>query len=113
MACEDVAALAPLVLRHRPSAVEVMDRFILDHAKESAALDALRRSILQTDPGALLCVELYGDRAEDLPPRLEALERALAASGIRCQWRRAAIAPAHGESLPGTCDRVSIRAQRS
>ena len=70
-----------------------MDRFILDHAKESPVLDALRRSILQTDPGALLCVEFYGDRAEDLPPRLDALERELAASGYRCRWRRA-IAPA-------------------
>ena len=89
----DALAATPLVLRHRPSAVEVMDRFILDHAKESPALDALRRSILETDPGALLCVEFYGDRAEDLPPRLDALERELAASGYRCRWRRA-IAPA-------------------
>jgi len=84
----DALGTTPLVLRHRPSAVEVMDRFILDHAKESPALDAMRRSILVTEPGALLCVEMYADRAEDLPPRLEALERDLAASGVRCQWRR-------------------------
>jgi FAD/FMN-containing dehydrogenase/Fe-S oxidoreductase len=89
----DALAATPLVLRHRPSAVEVMDRFILDHAKESPVLDALRRSILETDPGALLCVEFYGDRAEDLPPRIDALERELAASGYRCRWRRA-ISPA-------------------
>ena len=88
----DALAATPLVLRHRPSAVEVMDRFILDHAKESPVLDALRRSILETDPGALLCVELYGDRAEDLAPRLDALERDLAASGYRCRWRRAIAA---------------------
>jgi len=89
----DALAATPLVLRHRPSALEVMDRFILDHAKESPALDALRRSILETDPGALLCVELYGDRAADLTTRLEALEGDLAGSGYRCRWRRA-IAPA-------------------
>jgi FAD/FMN-containing dehydrogenase len=89
----DALAATPLVLRHRPSAVEVMDRFILDHARESPVLDALRRSILETDPGALLCVEFYGDRAEDLPPRIDALERELAGSGYRCRWRRA-IAPA-------------------
>ena len=89
----DALAAAPLVLRHTPSAVEVMDRFILDHAKESPALDALRRRILLGDPGALLCVEFYGDRAEDLPPRIDALERELAASGYRCRWRRA-MAPA-------------------
>jgi FAD/FMN-containing dehydrogenase/Fe-S oxidoreductase len=84
----DALGSTPLVLRHRPSAVEVMDHFILDHAKESPALDALRRSILLTEPGALLCVEMYADRAEDLPPRLEALERDLVASGVRCQSRR-------------------------
>jgi FAD/FMN-containing dehydrogenase/Fe-S oxidoreductase len=89
----DALAATPLVLRHGPSAIEVMDRFILDHAKESPALEAMRRHILLGDPGALLCVELYGDRAEDLPPRLDALERELAASGYRCRWRRA-IAPA-------------------
>jgi FAD/FMN-containing dehydrogenase/Fe-S oxidoreductase len=89
----DALAATPIVLRHGPSAVEVMDRFILDHAKESPALDALRRGILQGDPGALLCVEFYGDRAEDLPPRIEALERELADSPFACTWRRA-IAPA-------------------
>jgi FAD/FMN-containing dehydrogenase len=89
----DALAATPLVLAHRPSAIEVMDRFILDHAKERPALDALRRTILQGDPGALLCVEFYGDHAADLPPRIEALERELASSGHRCRWRRA-IAPA-------------------
>ena len=89
----DALAATPLVLRHSPSAVEVMDRFILDHARESPALDAMRRAILLGDPGALLCVEFYGDRAADLPPRIDALERDLAASGLRCRWRRA-IAPA-------------------
>jgi FAD/FMN-containing dehydrogenase/Fe-S oxidoreductase len=88
----DALGATPLVLLHKPSAVEVMDRFILDHARESPALDAMRRSILLGDPGALLCVEFYGDRTEDLPPRLEALERELQASGQRCRWKRA-IAP--------------------
>jgi FAD/FMN-containing dehydrogenase/Fe-S oxidoreductase len=88
----DALAATPLLLRHHPSAIEIMDKFILDHARESPALDALRRSILQTDPEALLCVELYGDRAEDLPPRLDAIEQALAGSGLRCRCARA-IAP--------------------
>ncbi len=89
----DALGATPLVLRHRPSAVEVMDHFILEHTKESAALDALRRSILRTEPGALLCVEFYGDRPEDLPPRIDALERDLAESGARCEWHRA-VTPA-------------------
>ena len=92
---ELLAALGatPLILRHSPSAVEVMDKFILDHARESPVLDALRRSILETDPGAMLCVEMYDERAELLPPRLEALERDLAASGIACHCRRAITPP--------------------
>jgi FAD/FMN-containing dehydrogenase/Fe-S oxidoreductase len=84
----DALGTTPLILRHSPSAVEVMDRFILDHARESATLDALRRSILNTEPGALLCVEMYGDRPSDLTPRLDALERDLLASGVRCQSQR-------------------------
>lgn len=85
----DALAATPAILPHRPSAIEVMDRFILDHARESPALDAMRRAILQGDAGALLCVELYGDEASELPPRLEAIERELFAGGWRCRWRRA------------------------
>jgi len=70
-------AAAPLILRHRPSAVEVMDKSILDFTRQSAILEGLRRSFIDGDPAALLCVEFYADRAEDLPPRLEALERDL------------------------------------
>jgi FAD/FMN-containing dehydrogenase/Fe-S oxidoreductase len=85
----DALAATPAIVRHGPSAVEVMDRFILDHARESPALDALRRSIMHGDAGALLCVELYGDRPADLLPRLEALETEVATLGYRCRWRRA------------------------
>jgi len=85
----DALAATPAILELRPSAVEVMDRFILDHARESPALDALRRSILQTDAGALLAVEFYADHAGDLIPMLDRLERRLAGIGARCCWRRA------------------------
>jgi FAD/FMN-containing dehydrogenase/Fe-S oxidoreductase len=67
----------PAILAHGPSAVEVMDRYILDNTRQSAALDAIRRSVIDGSPEALLCVEFYGERAEDLPPRLAALERDL------------------------------------
>jgi len=75
-------AATPVILQHGPSAVEVMDRFILDHTRQSAALDLLRRGFIDGDPGALLCVEFYGDRAEDLPPRLDACERDLRDRGL-------------------------------
>jgi FAD/FMN-containing dehydrogenase len=70
-------AATPLILRHGPSAVEVMDKSILDHTRQSAVLEALRRSFIDGDPGSLLCVEFYADRPEDLPPRLAAVERDL------------------------------------
>jgi FAD/FMN-containing dehydrogenase/Fe-S oxidoreductase len=70
-------AATPLILRHGPSAVEVMDKSILDYTRQSAVLEALRQSFIEGDPGSLLCVEFYADRAEDLPPRLAAVERDL------------------------------------
>jgi FAD/FMN-containing dehydrogenase/Fe-S oxidoreductase len=88
----DALAATPLALRHSPSAVEVMDRFILDHAREQPALDALRRRVLQGDPGAVLCVEFYDDATAALDPRMDALEADLARAGVRCRARRAANA---------------------
>jgi len=88
----DALGATPAIVRHRPSAVEVMDRFILDHARESPALDALRRSIMQGEAGALLCVEFYGDTPDELLPRLDALEAELPRLGYRCRWRRAVAA---------------------
>ena len=83
----DALAATPVILKHKPSAIEVMDSFILNHARENPAMDRMRRAILQTDdPGALLNVELYADKAEDLPPRLDAIERDLAP--FKCVYRR-------------------------
>ena len=70
-------AAAPLILRHRPSAVEVMDKSILDYTRQSALLEGLRRSFIDGDPASLLCVEFYADQADELPPRLQAVEREL------------------------------------
>jgi Fe-S oxidoreductase/FAD/FMN-containing dehydrogenase len=72
-------AATPLILEHRPSAVEVMDRFILSHTERSAALHSMRQSFVEGDPASLLCIEFYADEAAELPPRLAALERDLTA----------------------------------
>ena len=86
----DALGATPALLEHGPAAIEVMDRFILDHARTSPTLDAVRRAVLQGDtPGALLCVELYADDAAELPGRLEAIERDLAARGIEARTARA------------------------
>ena len=83
----DALGATPLVLRHGPAAVEVMDDFILRHTRDNAGLDALRRTIVQRDGSALLCIEFYADHADELPPRLEALEHDLRASGVACRTR--------------------------
>ncbi|MGE0450821.1 MAG: FAD-binding and (Fe-S)-binding domain-containing protein [Vicinamibacterales bacterium] len=83
----------PVILEHGPSAVEVMDRFILDNTKKSPALDRVRRTFIDGEPGALLCVELYADSEADLPPRLDALEADLVARGFGYRYTRALDAP--------------------
>ena len=85
----EALAATPVILTHRPSAIEVMDRFILDHTRQSAALERLKRTFIEGDPAALLCVEFYTDAKEDLPPRLDALERDLAARGFGYRYHRA------------------------
>jgi FAD/FMN-containing dehydrogenase/Fe-S oxidoreductase len=79
----------PAILAHRPSAIEVMDRFILDHTKQSPALERLKRTFIDGDPEALLCVEIYGDTKDELMPRLEAIERDLAARRLGYRYHRA------------------------
>ena len=70
-------AATPVILKHGPSAVEVMDSFILDHTRQSAALHALRSSFVEGDPASLLCVEFYADHPDELPSRLAAVEQDL------------------------------------
>lgn len=74
----DALGATPLILTHQPSAVEVMDDFILSHAKTHPRLDAQRRAMLSADGSALLCVELYGDSIDELMGRMSALERDVA-----------------------------------
>jgi len=81
-------AATPVILRHGPSAVEVMDEFILSHTRQSVELDALRKGFIDGDPGALLCVEFYGDREEDLPPKMDAVERDLREKKLGYRYHR-------------------------
>ena len=83
----------PVILAHRPSAVEVMDRFILDNTRQNLALDRLRQTFIEGDPAALLCVEIYADDAGELPPRLDALEADLRARGFGYRYHHALDAP--------------------
>ena len=89
----DALGETPAILTHGPSAVEVMDRSILDHARENPALDAMRWAVLRTECGALLCVELYDESAAALGPRLDRLEAMLRSRGVAAHMARA-TAPA-------------------
>ena len=83
----EALSATPVILRHGPSAVEVMDKAILDNTRQNAALDEIRKSFIEGDPGATLCVEFYADRAEDLPPRLRVLEETLRANNFGYRYR--------------------------
>jgi FAD/FMN-containing dehydrogenase/Fe-S oxidoreductase len=80
-------AATPVILQHRPSAVEVMDKSILDHTRQNAGLNAIRNAFVEGDPASTLCVEFYSDEKADLPPRLAALEADLRGRGLGYAYR--------------------------
>jgi FAD/FMN-containing dehydrogenase/Fe-S oxidoreductase len=69
----EALAATPSILAHQPSAVEVIDKYVLDATRLNAEASRLR-DFLAGDPGAILIIEFYAERAEDLPARLNALE---------------------------------------
>jgi FAD/FMN-containing dehydrogenase/Fe-S oxidoreductase len=89
----DALAATPSILRHEPAAVELLDKYILDSTflnPEAARL----RDFVQGDPGAILIVEFYADRPEDLPPHLDDLAADLSARGFGYHFHRAIEAAA-------------------
>ncbi len=93
----EALSAAPVILNHKPSAIEVMDKSILDHTRQNANLDKIRRTFIEGDPGATLCVEMYADRAEDLPPRLVALEQDLRAKNLGATYRSETALPSQAK----------------
>jgi FAD/FMN-containing dehydrogenase/Fe-S oxidoreductase len=93
----DALGATPTVLTHRPSAVEIMDDFILKHTREAPALDAVRRTVFSDDGGALLCVEFAADAGDELRGRLDALARDLEGR-FRCRSTHA-IDPAFQQRI--------------
>ncbi|MFM8533079.1 MAG: FAD-binding and (Fe-S)-binding domain-containing protein, partial [Acidimicrobiia bacterium] len=79
----DALGATPLILTHGPSAVEVMDDFILSHAKGHPVLNAQRQAMLTADGSALLCVEFYADTVDELRSRMDGLARDVAAASPR------------------------------
>ena len=77
----------PVILGHRPSAIEIMDKSILDHARGNVALESIRSRFLPGDPAATLCVEFYADAKEELLPRLAGLEQDLRTRRLGYDYR--------------------------
>lgn len=73
----EALAATPRILQHGPSAVEVMDEFILNHTYLSPNLQRVRETFIEGNPGAILCIEFYDDHADNLPTRLRTLEQDL------------------------------------
>lgn len=68
-------------LNHAPSAVELIDKFILDCSRDNLAL-ARKREFLMGDPAALLVIEFRRESEAALDQALEAARSAFSASGL-------------------------------
>ena len=85
----------PLILTHNPSAVELMDRHLMESTRGKIEFEPLR-SFIEGDPGAVLIVEFFGDRASELPERMDRLEAALGEAGLGHHFYRAPDGAAQG-----------------
>jgi FAD/FMN-containing dehydrogenase/Fe-S oxidoreductase len=91
----DALAATPAILAHRPAAVEVVDRHVLDATKLNAEARRLR-DFLRGDPAAILLIEFYAASTAELPSRVEALEADLRARGHGGYIHRALDASGQG-----------------
>jgi FAD/FMN-containing dehydrogenase/Fe-S oxidoreductase len=89
----DALAATPAILAHAPAAVEVLDRYILDRTRLNPEASRLRDFILG-DPGAILLIEFYGERPDELLPRLHDLESDLRRQRWGCDFHGSADAAA-------------------
>ncbi len=80
----EALAATPMILRHGPAAVEVVNKYVLDSTRLNPEASRLR-DFLRGDPAAILLIEMYGGRADELPPRLAALEEELKRQGFGYQ----------------------------
>jgi len=84
----DALAATPAILAHSPSAVEVVDKYILDSTRLNPEASRLR-DFLSGDPAAILIIELQGDQTDELSARLDRLEGDLQRQNIGSNYHRA------------------------
>ena len=78
----------PVILEHGPSAVELIDRFMLDKTRGRVEFEPLR-DFIHGDPGAVLLVEFFGQAHGELRARIDNLESDLNARGLGNYLHRA------------------------
>ncbi|MCA9858283.1 MAG: FAD-binding protein [Thermomicrobiales bacterium] len=66
----------PVILETEPSAVELMDRMLIDLTRAQPGY-AQRISFIEGDPAGVLCVEFYGESEAELVAKCDRLEAAL------------------------------------
>ena len=71
----------PVILEHGPSAVELIDRFMLDKTRGRIEYAPLR-GFIHGDPGAVLLVEFFGQSDEELGGKIGRLASNLEAHGL-------------------------------
>jgi FAD/FMN-containing dehydrogenase/Fe-S oxidoreductase len=89
----DAMTATPVILQHDPSAVELMDRNLLEMTRGKTEFEPLR-SFIVGDPGAILIVEFMATHANALPARIDDMEAAMVAAGTPATVHRALDAPA-------------------
>src|SRR5207247_7687680 len=89
----EALAATPVILQQKPSAVELIDRFILDSTRGKTEFEPLRDFIVG-DPAAVLFVEFMGEAPAEPRSRVTALEQALQLAGLGYHVHRALEPPA-------------------
>jgi FAD/FMN-containing dehydrogenase/Fe-S oxidoreductase len=84
------------ILPFGPAAVEVIDRMVLDLARQSPEA-ARAMTFVEGDPEAILMVEFYGDTEEELGGKIDRLEAHLRKAGYGYCWGRALTAAAQAD----------------
>ena len=85
----------PVILEHEPSAVELMDKLVMDATRGKVEYEPLRGFIVG-DPGAVLLVEFMGEQPDALSKQLDGLERQLRELSLGYAFYRAPDSQAQG-----------------
>ncbi|MCG8608402.1 FAD-binding protein, partial [bacterium] len=84
----DAMSATPVILEQGPSAVELIDRMLLNSTRGKSEYEPLR-DFIKGDPGAILIVEFFGDSQDQTRATLSRLERTLSNQRLGEYFHRA------------------------